>query len=109
MKRKKEILGKLDKEIWKNVRKMRQICYQEGKDYFCKEEKRIINKLARKRKTTGLTQADIAKQMGTKKTAISRLESMSGKNKNSPSLSTLIKYVDAMGYRIRIELVSKYV
>lgn len=106
--KKKELLGELDKEIRKNMRKLRHIYNRAGKDYFCKEEKRIVKKLARKRKTTGHTQADIAKQMGTKKTAISRLESTSGENKHSPSLSTLIKYVDAMGYRIQIELVPKY-
>lgn len=104
----KKLLGKLDKEIRDGMRKMWQIHSREGKDYFCKEEKRIIRKLARKRKTTGRTQADIAKRMGTKKAAISRLESTSGKNKHSPSLSTLIKYVDALGYRIQIKLVSKY-
>jgi len=106
--KKKELPGELDKEIRKYMRKIRQICNRGGKDYFCKVEKRIIKKLARKRKTTGHTQADIAKQMGTKNTTITRLESMSGKNKHSPSLSTLIKYAATLGYRIQIKLVSKY-
>ena len=102
----KELLGELDKEFQIGLHKMRQICNRKGEDYFCKEEKRIIKKLARKRKTTGQTQADISKLMGTKKSAISRLES--GKNKHSPSLDTIIKYADALGYRIQINLVSKY-
>lgn len=104
----KNLVRKLDKEIRKDMRKMRQIHSREGKDYFCKEEKCIIRKLARKRKALGHTQADIAERMGTKKAAISRLESTSGKNRHSPSLSTLIKYVDALGYRLQIKLVSKY-
>lgn len=104
----KKLLGKLDKEIRNGMRKMWQIHSREGKDYFCKEEKCIIRKLARKRKALGHTQADIAERMGTKKAAISRLESTSGKNKHSPSLSTLIKYVDALDCRLQIELVSKY-
>jgi len=48
----------------------------------------------------GLTQEQIAKKMGTKKSNISRLEA---NGDSFPTYKTLEKYAAALGYRIRIE------
>ena len=56
------------------------------------------------RKSVGLTQEDVAKRMGTTKSAVSRLESSLGNNKHSPSINTLRKYAKAIGSRLEIRL-----
>jgi len=48
------------------------------------------------RQKSGLTQEEVAKRMGTKKSAIARLEASGGKEKHSPSLETLRKYAEAV-------------
>lgn len=55
-------------------------------------------KLVEMRLTAGLTQEEMAKRMGTKKSNISRLESTSGKH--SPKLSTLKSYAEAAGFTL---------
>ncbi|MCB9008047.1 MAG: helix-turn-helix transcriptional regulator [Ardenticatenaceae bacterium] len=57
------------------------------------------------RKEAGLTQADVAEKMGTKTSAIARLEAGGGSNKHSPSVATLRKYAEAVGCRLEIRLV----
>ncbi len=57
------------------------------------------------RQKSGLTQADIAERMGTKPPAITRLESSLTSGKHSPSLATLKKYAQALGYHLEIRLV----
>ncbi len=57
------------------------------------------------RQKAGLTQADIAERMGTKPPAITRLESSLTSGKHSPSLATLKKYAEALGYHLEIRLV----
>lgn len=57
------------------------------------------------RQKSGLTQADIAERMGTKPPAITRLESSLTSGKHSPSLSTLKKYAQALGYHLEIRLI----
>ncbi len=57
------------------------------------------------RQKAGLTQADIAERMGTKPPAITRLESSLTSGKHSPSLSTLKKYAQALGYHLEIRFV----
>jgi DNA-binding XRE family transcriptional regulator len=47
------------------------------------------------RQKAGLTQEEVAERMGTKKSAIARLEASGGKEKHSPSISTLRKYAEA--------------
>ena len=56
------------------------------------------------RKKEGLTQAQVAKKMGTKVPAIARLEASGGKKNHSPSLNTLRKYAKALGYRLIVKL-----
>lgn len=57
------------------------------------------------RKRAGLSQAEIAEQMGTKAPAVTRLESALGSGKHSPSIATLRKYAAAVGCSLEIKLV----
>lgn len=52
------------------------------------------------RKAAGLTQEQMADLLGTKKSNISRLESVS--SEVSPRLSTLEDYARALGYRLKV-------
>ncbi|HEX4044659.1 MAG TPA: helix-turn-helix transcriptional regulator [Gammaproteobacteria bacterium] len=54
------------------------------------------------REKAHLTQEQVAERMDTHKPIISRLESISGSAKHMPSLLTLIKYADAVGYQLKI-------
>ena len=65
----------------------------------------LFDELLRARKEAGLTQADIASRMGTKTSAIARLEAGGGSKKHSPSVTTLRKYAEAVGCRLEIRLV----
>lgn len=53
------------------------------------------------RKEAGVTQEEMADMLGTKKSNISRLESVN--NDNSPRLATIEDYARALGYSARIE------
>ena len=68
-----------------------------------KPEFEFLDQVLSARKAAGLTQADIARRIGTTQSAIARLESGSGKH--LPSLSTLHKYANAVGCRVEIKLV----
>lgn len=57
------------------------------------------------RRKAGLSQAQIAERMGTKPPAITRLESSLTSGKHSPSLATIKKYAEAIGYHLEIRLV----
>ena len=65
----------------------------------------LFDELLRARKAAGLTQSDIANRMGTKTSAIARLEAGGGSKKHSPSITTLRKYAEAVGCRLEIRLV----
>ena len=52
------------------------------------------------RKAKGFTQEDMANLLGTKKSNISRLESVNATN--SPRLATLEHYARVLGYRLKI-------
>ena len=68
-----------------------------------KPEFEFLDQVLSARKAAGLTQADIARRIGTTQSAIARLESASGKH--LPSLATLHKYANAVGCRVEIKLV----
>nr|WP_184013393.1 helix-turn-helix transcriptional regulator [Glaciimonas immobilis] len=70
-----------------------------------REEFAIMDEILAARKAAGLTQAQIAERMGTKATAVARLESALASGKHSPSLSTLRKYATALGKRLEVHLV----
>lgn len=55
------------------------------------------------RRTEGLTQEEVAKRMGTKKSAIARLEASGGKEKHSPSINTLRKYAEAVNCQLVVK------
>ena len=63
------------------------------------DEFELINKLLTMRTTAGLTQEELAKRMGTKKSNISRLET----GNTNPSLKTLRKYARACGFAITMD------
>jgi transcriptional regulator with XRE-family HTH domain len=68
-----------------------------------KPEFAFLDQILIARKAAGLTQAEIARRIGTTQSAVARLESGSGRH--LPSLATLHKYADAVGYRVEIKLV----
>lgn len=100
---------KLKKQLTKILRRMRketeEIDRLYGPDRLLKEEARVIGAFIEKRKAVGISQADVARKMGTQKASISRMESATKVNKHSPSLNTLIRYADAIGHRVRIKLI----
>jgi transcriptional regulator with XRE-family HTH domain len=67
------------------------------------EEFAVLAEFLKARAAVGITQAEIAQRIGTTQSAIARLES--GRGKHSPSLATLQKYAQALGYRVELKLV----
>lgn len=59
--------------------------------------------LLRARLKAGKTQEEVAELMHTSKSVISRLENGGGKKKHSPSLDTLRKYAQALGYELTLQ------
>ena len=62
----------------------------------------IKKQLVAARLAKGVTQEQIAQKIGTSKSNISRLESLN--NTYMPNLGTLMKYAEALGLRLDIEL-----
>ena len=69
------------------------------------DEFALFDEVLKARKRTGLTQAEIAARMGTKAPAVARLESGGGSKRHSPSIATLRRYAEAVGCKLKIELV----
>ena len=67
----------------------------------------LLRRMLQARKASGLTQADVAERMGTKREAVARLESSLVSGKHSPSITTLQKYAQAVGHRIEIRFVKQ--
>jgi transcriptional regulator with XRE-family HTH domain len=65
----------------------------------------LRRKLLALRQEAGLTQEDVAELLNTKKSNISRLESVN--STISPKLSTISEYAEAMGYSVKIEFIPK--
>jgi transcriptional regulator with XRE-family HTH domain len=65
----------------------------------------LLRQMLRARQDQGLSQAEVAQRMGTKAPAVTRLESALTTGKHSPSLKTLRKYAEAVGYRLEVRLV----
>ena len=72
-----------------------EVGFDEGYEHF-----KIGYLLKQARKDAGLTQDAIAEVIGTKKTAISRLEN----HAEDVKLSTLEKYVSALGKKLVIDI-----
>jgi len=64
----------------------------------------LLDQLLKARTKAGLSQADVARRMGTHAPAIARLEASLGSGKHSPSVSTLRKYAAAVGRKLVIRL-----
>jgi transcriptional regulator with XRE-family HTH domain len=57
------------------------------------------------RKRAGITQRQVAEMMGTKESAIARLESLAGRSRGIfPGLMTLKRYAEALGCRLVLKL-----
>ena len=67
----------------------------------------LLEECLKARKRSKLTQDEVALRMGTKAPAVARIESGGGKNRHSPSLSTLKRYADAVGCELKIKLIPK--
>jgi transcriptional regulator with XRE-family HTH domain len=61
----------------------------------------FLDEVLKARAASGLTQSQVAERVGTTQSAIARLESGSGK----PSVGTLQRYANALGYRVEIKFV----
>lgn len=66
----------------------------------------LRRKLIALRKMSGLTQEELAKKLHTQKSNISRLENVN--SKNSPRLSTIEDYAQAMGYNLEINFIPQH-
>lgn len=67
------------------------------------EEFAFLDEFLKARTAAGISQAEVAKRMGTTQSAVARLES--GRGKYSPSLATLRKYAQALGCHLDLRLV----
>jgi len=65
-----------------------------------REEFALLDVLLKARHDAGLSQAQVAKRMGTQAPAVARLERALATGKHSPSVATLRKYVSACGKRL---------
>ncbi len=61
--------------------------------------------LLRARLNAGKTQEEVAGLTHTTKSVISWLENGGGKKKHSPSVDTLRRYAEALGYQLKIQLI----
>lgn len=71
-------------------------------DRMEREEMPMLDAILSARKEAGLTQAQVAERMGTKATAVARLEAALVSGKHSPSISTLRKYANALGKQLDV-------
>lgn len=74
-------------------------------DRLNREEFALLDEILKARRETGLSQAEIAKRMGTKAPAIARLEASLASGKHSPSIATLRKYAKALGKKLEVKLI----
>ena len=66
------------------------------------DEYRLVRELLAARAQAGLTQEQVARSMGTTKSAVSRLEAV---GTHSPSVGTLQRYAHAVGCEVEIPLI----
>ena len=65
----------------------------------------LLRQMLGARTKAGMSQADVARHMGTQAPAITRLESALGSGKHSPSFDTLKRYAEAVGCHLQIKFV----
>lgn len=66
------------------------------------EEYALVEALVSARTAANLTQAELARRLGTTQSAVARLEG----GRVSPSLATLRRYAEATGTRLTVDLIS---
>ncbi|MBI5569665.1 MAG: helix-turn-helix transcriptional regulator [Desulfomonile tiedjei] len=86
-------------EAWKKEPEFKA-AYDEMETEFA-----LLRELLAARRRAGLTQAGVAGKMGTRPTAVTRLETALSANKHSPTLATLKKYARAVGCKLEVHLV----
>ena len=67
----------------------------------------LLRELILARQRSGLTQSDVAKKMGTKPPAITRLETALSDSRHSPTIATLKKYAQAVGCNLEVHIVPR--
>jgi transcriptional regulator with XRE-family HTH domain len=67
------------------------------------EEFAFLDEVLRARAEAGLTQAEVAKRIGTTQSAVARLESAT--SGHSPSIASLQRYAKALGCHVEVRLV----
>jgi transcriptional regulator with XRE-family HTH domain len=65
----------------------------------------LLDAILAAREAAGLTQADVAKRIGTTQSAIARFESRSGRH--SPTIATLERYAQALGYTLQVRFIKE--
>lgn len=70
-----------------------------------REEMPMLDAILKARSEAGLTQAQVAERMGTKASAVARLENALVTGKHSPSITTLQKYAGALGKKLEVRFV----
>jgi DNA-binding XRE family transcriptional regulator len=68
-------------------------------------EFKLLDEILAARKSAGLTHEQIAKRMGTRKSAVVRLENALISGKDTLSLGALKKYANAVGKKVEVHLV----
>jgi predicted transcriptional regulator len=84
-------------EAWKR-RQMKDPAFRAAYDAL-EEEFALIRELLNARTRAKLSQAQVAKRMGTSQSAVARIESG-----RSPSLTSLRRYAKAVGRKVEIKL-----
>lgn len=69
------------------------------------EEFSLLREVVMIRHASGKTQEDVAKAMGTTTSVVGRLETGGGKLNHSPTLATLRRYAQALGYSLQLRFV----
>ena len=87
----------IGEESLKEIRKMEYELQTKEVSYV------IVQALITERKRLGLTQQNIADDTGIKTSNVARFESC----KYTPTLEILTRYADALGKKLRIELIDK--
>ena len=67
----------------------------------------LLRAMLRARQAAGLSQEQVAQRMGTKASAVTRLEGALVNGKHSPSLTTLKRYASAVNHRLEIHLIAE--
>jgi predicted transcriptional regulator len=84
-------------EVWRG-RQMKDPAFRAAYDAL-EEEFALIRELLNARTRAKLSQAQVAKRMGTSQSAVARIESG-----RSPSLTSLRRYAKAVGRKVEIKL-----